>query len=63
MGDAGRPQTRRQTRRHTSQQAGGAGSDGFSLPIAVVAALLMLIGLAALGTRSSQGFLAIAFRG
>lgn len=69
MGDAGRPQTRRLTRRHArrpargQRQARGAGSDGFSLPIAVVAALLMLIGLAALGTRSSQGFLAIAFQG
>jgi hypothetical protein len=37
--------------------------DGFSLPIAVVAGLLLLIGLAALGTRSTQGFLASVFQG
>jgi hypothetical protein len=40
-----------------------AGQDGFSLPIAVVAGLLLLIGLAALGARSTQGFLATAFQG
>ena len=37
--------------------------DGFSLTIAVVAALLLLIGLAALGARSTQGFLASVFQG
>jgi len=51
MGGSGRPSIWRSRARR----------DGFSLPIAVVAALLMLIGLAALGTRSSQGFLANAF--
>jgi hypothetical protein len=40
-----------------------ARQDGFSLPIAVVAALLLLIGLAALGARSTQGYLASVFQG
>jgi hypothetical protein len=44
-------------------QLGARAAAGFSLPIAVVAALLLLIGLAALGTRSSQGFLASVFQG
>jgi hypothetical protein len=44
-------------------QIGARESAGFSLPIAVVAALLLLIGLAALGARSTQGFLASVFQG
>jgi hypothetical protein len=65
MGDPGRRQPSRQPKRWAKgrRQAGGPAPAGFSLPIAVVAALLMLIGLAALGTRSSQGFLANAFQG
>jgi len=44
-------------------QVGARVAAGFSLPIAVVVALLLLIGLAALGARSSQGFLASVFQG
>jgi hypothetical protein len=43
--------------------AGRRGSAGFSMPIAMLAALLLLIGMAALGARSSQGFLASSFQG
>jgi hypothetical protein len=53
MGRAGQPAARTRQARQ----------DGFSLPIAVVAALLLLIGLAALGARSTQGFLASVFQG
>ena len=53
MGGSGRPSIWRSRARQ----------DGFSLPIAVVAALLLLIGLAALGARSTQGFLASVFQG
>ncbi len=64
MGGSGRPAFRAgQARRSRPGAASGPASDGFSLPIALVAALLLLIGLAALGTRSTQGFLASVFQG
>lgn len=75
MGGSGQPTTRRrqttlrrQARGNRARlfglwQLGTPGPEGFSLPIAVVAALLLLIGLAALGTRSSHGFLATVFQG
>ncbi|MFM8605018.1 MAG: hypothetical protein ACKOBY_05745, partial [Cyanobium sp.] len=53
MGGSGRPSIWRSRARQ----------DGFSLPIAVVAGLLLLIGLAALGARSTQGYLASVFQG
>ena len=71
MGGSGRPGARtRKERRSSSVRlpvrlwlAGRSGSGGFAMPIAMVAALLLLIGLTALGTRSSQGFLASANQG
>ena len=64
MGGSGQPAVRaRQVRRSRAGSAPGPAPDGFSLPIAVVVALMLLIGLAALGTRSTQGFLASVFQG
>ena len=71
MGGSGHPpaRTRRESRSRSGRLAavlwlaGRRGSAGFAMPIAMVAALLLLIGMTALGTRSSQGFLASADQG
>ena len=71
MGGSGHPPARqsRESRSRTGGLsavlwlAGRRGSAGFSMPIAMLAALLLLIGMAALGARSSQGFLASSFQG
>ncbi len=71
MGGSGHPGSRtRRARRSRSVRlpvvlwlAGRRGSGGFAMPIAMVAALLLLIGMTALGTRSSQGFLANSYQG
>jgi len=56
---ARRPRLRRNPWRNPRRRVAA----GFALPVAVVAALVMLIAMAALGTRSSQGFLASVFQG
>jgi len=53
-----RPHLLRTARRRRRQPV-----NAFALPVAVVAALALLIAMAALGTRSSQGFLASVFQG
>lgn len=71
MGGSGRPAagTRRVRRSRPGRWPvelwllGRHRADGFSMPIAMVAALLLLIGMAALGTRSTQGFLASSYQG
>lgn len=71
MGGSGRPSaSRSRERRFRTGRSpalrwlvGRPGLAGFSMPIAMVAALLLLIGMAALATRSSRGFLATTFQG
>lgn len=71
MGGSGQPSARRRRERglrRRSLPAGPwrlarSGSRGFSMPIAMVAALLLFIGMAALITRSSEGFLASSVQG
>lgn len=71
MGGSGQPSARRRRTkglRRRSLPAGPwrlarSGSRGFSMPIAMVAALLLFIGMAALITRSSEGFLASSVQG